>query len=194
MYAGAIGPSLLQIALFMAFIAVVSLVSPQKVPPLPPEALVPRDWRLWWRVLRGMVPSVVLIFMVLGTIFMGLATPTEAGAMGVVGAIVLAAVNRSLSWTLVRQAMGNTTRITAMVIYILIGATVFSLVFQGVDGGIWIEHLLSYLPGGATGFLIFVNIFIFLLAFFLDFFEIAFIVIPLLAPVCLLYTSDAADE
>jgi tripartite ATP-independent transporter DctM subunit len=183
MYAGAIGPSLLQIALFMAFIAVVSIVAPHKVPPLPPEALVPRDWRLWWRVLRGMVPSVVLIFMVLGTIFMGLATPTEAGAMGVVGAIVLAAINRSLSWTLVRQAMGNTTRITAMVIYILIGATVFSLVFQGVDGGIWIEHLLSYLPGGATGFLIFVNIFIFFLAFFLDFFEIAFIVIPLLAPV-----------
>ena len=183
MYAGAIGPSLLQIALFMAFIAVVSIAAPHKVPPLPPEALVPRDWRLWWRVLRGMVPSVVLIFMVLGTIFMGLATPTEAGAMGVVGAIVLAAINRSLSWTLVRQAMGNTMRITAMVIYILIGATVFSLVFQGVDGGIWIEHLLSYLPGGATGFLIFVNIFIFLLAFFLDFFEIAFIVIPLLAPV-----------
>ncbi|WP_368414212.1 TRAP transporter large permease subunit [Falsiroseomonas sp.] len=183
MYAGAIGPSFLQIALFMAFIAVVSIVAPHKVPPLPPEALAPRDWRLWWRVLRGMVPSIVLIFMVLGTIFMGLATPTEAGAMGVVGAIVLAALNRSLSWTLVRQAMGNTTRITAMVIYILIGATVFSLVFQGVDGGIWIEHLLSYLPGGATGFLVFVNIFIFLLAFFLDFFEIAFIVIPLLAPV-----------
>jgi len=183
MYAGAIGPSILQVALFMAFIALVSIFAPHKVPPLPPEALVPRDWRLWWRVLKGMVPSIVLIFMVLGTIFMGLATPTEAGAMGVVGAIVLAAVNRSLSWALVRQAMSNTMRITAMVIYILIGATVFSLVFQGVDGGIWIEHLLSYLPGGATGFLIFVNIFIFLLAFFLDFFEIAFIVIPLLAPV-----------
>ena len=183
MYAGAIGPSLLQIALFMAFIAVVSIVAPQKVPPLPPEALVPRDWRLWWRVLRGMVPSVVLIFMVLGTIFMGLATPTEAGAMGVVGAILLAAINRSLSWTLVRQAMGNTTRITAMVIYILIGATVFSLVFQGVDGSEWLHHLLADLPGGQTGFLIFVNVFVFLLAFFLDFFEIAFIVVPLLAPV-----------
>jgi TRAP-type mannitol/chloroaromatic compound transport system permease large subunit len=101
----------------------------------------------------------------------------------VVGAIVLAMINGRFSWGLLRQAMGNTMRITAMVIYILIGATVFSLVFQGVDGGIWIEHLLSYLPGGATGFLIFVNIFIFLLAFFLDFFEIAFIVIPLLAPV-----------
>jgi tripartite ATP-independent transporter DctM subunit len=121
--------------------------------------------------------------MVLGTIFMGLATPTEAGAMGVVGAVLLAALNGRLTWPLVREAMGNTMRITAMVIFILIGATVFSLVFQGVDGGIWIEHLLSYLPGGATGFLIFVNIFIFFLAFFLDFFEIAFIVIPLLAPV-----------
>jgi tripartite ATP-independent transporter DctM subunit len=183
MYAGAIGPSLLQVALFMAFIAIVSIVAPQKVPPLPPEALQPRDWRLWWRVLRGMVPSIVLIFMVLGTIFMGLATPTEAGAMGVVGAILLALINRRFSWSLLRQAMSNTMRITAMVIYILIGATVFSLVFQGVDGGIWIEHLLSYLPGGATGFLIFVNIFIFFLAFFLDFFEIAFIVIPLLVPV-----------
>jgi len=183
MYAGAIGPSILQVLLFMGFIAAVSIFAPQKVPPLPDEALAPRDWRLWWRVLKGMVPSVVLIFMVLGTIFMGLATPTEAGAMGVVGAIVLAALNRRLTWPLVRQAMGTTMRITAMVIYILIGATVFSLVFQGVDGGLWIEHLLSYLPGGATGFLIFVNIFIFLLAFFLDFFEIAFIVIPLLAPV-----------
>ena len=183
MYAGAIGPSLLQVALFMAFIAIVSIVAPHKVPPLPPEALQPRDWRLWWRVLRGMVPSIVLIFMVLGTIFMGLATPTEAGAMGVVGAILLALINRRFSWSLLRQAMSNTMRITAMVIYILIGATVFSLVFQGVDGGIWIEHLLSYLPGGATGFLIFVNIFIFFLAFFLDFFEIAFIVIPLLVPV-----------
>ncbi|HYF07192.1 MAG TPA: TRAP transporter large permease subunit [Acetobacteraceae bacterium] len=183
MYAGAIGPSLLQVALFIAFIAVVSIVAPHKVPPLPPEALVQRGWTLWWRVLRGMVPSIVLIFMVLGTIFMGLATPTEAGAMGVVGAVVLALINRRFTWALMREAMGNTMRITAMVIFILIGATVFSLVFQGVDGSHWIEHLLSQLPGGQTGFLIFVNVFIFFLAFFLDFFEIAFIVVPLLAPV-----------
>jgi len=183
MYAGAIGPSILQVLLFAAFIAVVSIVAPHKVPPLPPEALMARGWGLWWRVLKGMVPSIVLIFMVLGTIFMGLATPTEAGAMGVVGAILLAIANRRYSWALLREAMGNTMRITAMVIFILIGATVFSLVFQGVDGGKWIEHLLSHLPGGQTGFLIFVNVFIFFLAFFLDFFEIAFIVIPLLVPV-----------
>ncbi|MCW8085052.1 TRAP transporter large permease [Sabulicella glaciei] len=183
MYAGAIGPSFLQILLFLAFIAVVSVVAPHKVPPLPPEALAPRGWPLYWRVIKGMVPSIVLIFLVLGTIFMGLATPTEAGAMGTVGAVVLAVINRRFSWTLLFQAMGNTMRITAMVIFILIGATVFSLVFQGVDGSIWIEHLLSQLPGGQMGFLIFVNIFVFLLAFFLDFFEIAFIVVPLLAPV-----------
>jgi len=183
MYAGAIGPSILQILLFLGYIAAVSVLSPQRVPPLPDEALVQRGWTLWWRVLKGMVPSVVLIFLVLGTIFLGLATPTEAGAMGAVGAVALAVMNRRFSWTLLRQAMSNTMRITAMVIFILIGATVFSLVFQGVDGGLWIERLLSRLPGGVTGFLIFVNVFIFLLAFFLDFFEIAFIVIPLLAPV-----------
>ncbi|MBY0335427.1 MAG: TRAP transporter large permease subunit [Acetobacteraceae bacterium] len=183
MYAGAIGPSILQILLFVAFIAAVSVIAPHKVPPLPPEAITQRGWPLYWRVARGMIPSIVLIFLVLGTIFMGLATPTEAGAMGAVGAAVLAMINRRFSWTLLRQAMSNTMRITAMVIFILIGATVFSLVFQGVDGSHWIEHLLSHLPGGQTGFLIFVNIFVFLLAFFLDFFEIAFIVVPLLAPV-----------
>ena len=96
---------------------------------------------------------------------------------------MLAVVNGRFTWTLLREAMGNTMRITAMVIFILIGATVFSLVFQGVDGSLWIEHLLAGLPGGQVGFLIFVNIFVFFLAFFLDFFEIAFIVIPLLAPV-----------
>jgi tripartite ATP-independent transporter DctM subunit len=183
MYAGAIGPSILQVLLFVLFIMGVSIFQPHKVPPLPDDALVPRDWRLWWRVMKGMVPSIVLIFLVLGTIFLGLATPTEAGAMGAVGAVVLAILNRRFSWTLLRQAMGNTARISAMVIFILIGATVFSLVFQGVDGGLWIEHLLSHLPGGQTGFLIFTQVFIFFLAFFLDFFEIAFIVLPLLAPV-----------
>ena len=183
MYAGAIGPSLMQIGLFLLFIAGVSIFAPHKVPPLPPEARGTPGWPLIWRVLKGMVPSIVLIFLVLGTIFMGLATPTEAGAMGAVGAAGLAVVTGRYSWKLLREAMGNTMRITAMVIFILIGATVFSLVFQGVDGGLWLEHLLSGLPGGQTGFLIFTNLFVFFLAFFLDFFEIAFIVVPLLAPI-----------
>lgn len=183
MYLGAIGPSILQVALFAGYIFFLSLVRPSAMPPLPPEARTLHGWKLYWRVLSGMVPSMVLIFLVLGTIFMGLATPTEAGAMGAVGAIVLAWLHKRLTWPLVREGMGTTMRITAMVIFILLGSTVFSLVFQGVDGGLWIEHMLSGLPGGQLGFLIFVNIFIFILAFFLDFFEIAFIVIPLLAPV-----------
>ncbi|PZP48226.1 MAG: C4-dicarboxylate ABC transporter [Azospirillum brasilense] len=183
MYAGAIGPSILQILLFVGFIAVVSVVAPHKVPPLPEEARTQRGWPLIWRVAKGMVPSLVLIFLVLGTIGLGLATPTEAGAMGAVGAIALAMANGRYSWRLLREAMANTMRITAMVIFILVGATVFSLVFQGVDGGLWLEHLLSHLPGGQLGFLLFVNVFVFFLAFFLDFFEIAFIIVPLLAPV-----------
>jgi tripartite ATP-independent transporter DctM subunit len=130
-----------------------------------------------------MVPSIVLIFLVLGTIFMGLATPTEAGAMGAAGALALAAAQRRLTWPLVREGMSSTMRLTAMVVFILIGSTVFSLVFQGMDGGRWIEHMLTSLPGGQVGFLLFVNVFVFFLAFFLDFFEIAFIVIPLLVPV-----------
>ena len=130
-----------------------------------------------------MVPSLALIFIVLGTIFMGLATPTEAGAMGVVGAMLLAWINRRLTWNLIYQGMDMTMRLTAMVVFILLGARVFSLVFQGVGGGHWIEGMLTSLPGGVVGFLVFVNIFIFVIAFFLDFFEIAFIIVPLLAPV-----------
>jgi tripartite ATP-independent transporter DctM subunit len=183
MYKGAFGPSIAQTLLFMAYIFVMSRLRPQTMPPLPPEARTLHGWALWGRVIWGMVPSVVLIFLVLGTIFLGLATPTEAGAMGAVGAIILAALHRRLTWPLVRQAMDTTMRLTAMVVFILIGSRVFSLVFQGVNGREWIEHMLTGLPGGVVGFLIFVNLFIFFIAFFLDFFEIAFIIVPLLAPV-----------
>ena len=183
MYAGAIGPSLLQIGIFILYIAILAIFRPKMMPPLPKEARGDLDARLIIKVLMGMIPSIVLIFLVLGTIFMGIATPTEAGALGVVGAMILAAINGRFTLPLIRQGMESTMRITAMVVFILIGATVFSLVFQGMSGGRWIEHMLSGLPGGAIGFLIFVNIFIFILAFFLDFFEIAFIIIPMLAPV-----------
>jgi tripartite ATP-independent transporter DctM subunit len=183
MYLGAIGPSGLQILLFTLFILAVSLAQPRRLPALPPEARTLRGWALAAKVLWGMVPSLVLIFLVLGTIFLGLATPTEAGAMGAVGAIALAVLHRRYDNAMMWQAMMSTTRITAMVVFILIGATVFSLVFQGVNGGRWIEHILSDMPGGAVGFLIFVNVFVFFLAFFLDFFEIVFIVIPMLVPV-----------
>jgi tripartite ATP-independent transporter DctM subunit len=103
--------------------------------------------------------------------------------MGAVGSMILAALHRRLTGPLVEQALTSTMRLTAMVVFILIGSTCFSLVFQGMDGARWIEHLLTGMPGGVIGFLIFVNVFVFFLAFFLDFFEIAFIIIPLLAPV-----------
>ena len=182
MYLGAIGPSVLQVLLFVAFIFFVATFQPHKVPALPAEARTLRGWALLSKVAWGVVPSLVLIFLVLGTMFMGLATPTEAGAMGSVGSIVLAILHRRFSVPLLWSAMDQTMRITAMVLFILVGATVFSLVFQGVNGGRWIEHLLSGIPGGQLGFLIFVNIFIFFLAFFLDFFEIVFIVVPMLLP------------
>jgi TRAP-type mannitol/chloroaromatic compound transport system permease large subunit len=129
-----------------------------------------------------MVPPLFLIFLVLGTIFIGVATPTEGGAMGATGALILGALKRRLTWDLVRQATESTAKLSAFVVFILIGARVFSLTFYGVSGHIWVENLLTSLPGGQIGFLIFVNAFVFVLAFFLDFFELAFIVIPLLGP------------
>ena len=129
-----------------------------------------------------MVPPLFLIFLVLGTIFIGVATPTEGGAMGASGALILGALKRRLNWDLIRQATESTAKLSAFVVFILIGARVFSLTFYGVSGHLWVEHLLVSLPGGQIGFLFFVNAFVFVLAFFLDFFELAFIVIPLLGP------------
>ncbi len=129
-----------------------------------------------------MVPPLFLIFLVLGTIFIGVATPTEGGAMGAMGALILGGMKRRLTWDLVRQATESTAKLSAFVVFILVGARVFSLTFYGVSGHIWVEDLLTSLPGGQFGFLIFVNAFVFVLAFFLDFFELAFIVIPLLGP------------
>jgi tripartite ATP-independent transporter DctM subunit len=129
-----------------------------------------------------MVPPLFLIFLVLGTIFIGVATPTEGGAMGASGALILGTVKRRLTWDLVRQAVESTAKLSAFVVFILVGARVFSLTFYGVSGHIWVESMLTSLPGGQIGFLLFVNAFVFVLAFFLDFFELAFIVIPLLGP------------
>jgi TRAP-type mannitol/chloroaromatic compound transport system permease large subunit len=135
------------------------------------------------RVTFVLIPPLALIFLVLGTIFLGIATPTEGGAMGATGALIMAMARRRIDLQLMRQAMDTTMKLSCFVLFILIGSTVFSLSFQGVDGPRWVEHLLTSLPGGQLGFLIVVNILIFVLAFFLDFFELAFIVIPLLAPV-----------
>ncbi|MBL8485543.1 MAG: TRAP transporter large permease subunit [Rhodocyclaceae bacterium] len=139
--------------------------------------------RMAERVSFVLIPPLALIFLVLGTIFLGIATPTEGGAMGAVGALVMAVARKRLNVTLLRQSMAKTAELTAFVVFILVGARVFSLTFYGVNGHLWVEHLLLDLPGGQLGFLIVVNVLIFVLAFFLDFFELAFIVIPLLGPV-----------
>ncbi|HMN84869.1 MAG TPA: TRAP transporter large permease subunit [Bauldia sp.] len=135
------------------------------------------------RVVIVLVPPLALVFLVLGTIFLGLATPTEGGAMGALGAMLLALAKGRLPVALLKQALASTTRLCAFVLFILLGARVFSLTFYGVNGHVWVEHLLSGLPGGEVGFLVVVNLLVFFLAFFLDFFELAFIVVPLLAPV-----------
>jgi TRAP-type mannitol/chloroaromatic compound transport system permease large subunit len=139
--------------------------------------------RLAERIVFVLVPPLALIFLVLGTIFIGIATPTEGGAMGASGALVLAMLNNRLDWKLLRQAMDTTAKLSSFVVFILVGSTVFSLVFRGVDGDLWVEHLLLGLPGGQIGFLVVTNLLCFVLAFFLDFFELAFIVVPLLGPV-----------
>ncbi len=235
MYLGAWGPSLIQIVLFAGYTFMLSILRPEYLPPVPRTLY---GWPLVVKCMWGIIPAGVLIFLVLGTIMLGLATPTEAGAMGAVGAIILAVVRNApmtqfdkatfgigvagsfvgvlgsvmhlgtlvfrgsftvlfaamlwLCWrawqvadlrALIIQSFQSTMRLTSMVAFILVGATCFSIVFAGVDGGRWVEHLMTGLPGGVWGFLIVVNLFVFFLAFFLDFFEIAFIIVPLLAPV-----------
>jgi tripartite ATP-independent transporter DctM subunit len=162
----------------------IAIVKPHWVPALPPEAR--QQGTAWVKIVRlcvVLLPPLGLIFLVLGTIYLGIATPTEGGAMGATGALLMALARKRMSLTLLKQAMETTTRLTAFVVFILIGARIFSLTFYGVDGHKWVEALLINLPGGQVGFLIVVNLLIFVLAFFLDFFELSFIVVPLLAPV-----------
>ena len=139
--------------------------------------------RLAEQVTFVLIPPLLLIFLVLGTIFLGVATPTEGGAMGAVGALVMAVMRRRMGLSLLKQALNSTAKLSVFVMFVLVGSTVFSLTFQAVDGPIWVEHLFDRLPGGALGFLLFVNALIFVLGCFLDFFEIAFILLPLLAPI-----------
>lgn len=183
MYRGALTPALVLTALYAVFVLAVSLIWPAAMPALPVAARSLRGRALLAKSLSAMLPPLLLIFLVLGTIFMGIATPTEGGAMGATGALLLALAKGRLRREVLTQAMEATTRLTTFVIFILIGSTVFSLVFRLLDGDLWVESLLTGLPGGELGFLLVVNLLVFLLAFFLDFFEIAFIIVPLLAPV-----------
>lgn len=182
MYQGAMVPGLILTGFYFAFILLVTFIKPAAAPALPKEARTLHGAALAKRVLTTMVPPLLLIFLVLGTIFIGVATPTEGGAMGATGALGLALAHRRLNLSLLKQAMDSTAKLTSFVLFILIGSTVFSLIFRGVDGDLWVEGLLTGMPGGVIGFLLVVNLMVFLLAFFIDFFEIAFILVPLLAP------------
>jgi tripartite ATP-independent transporter DctM subunit len=183
LYQGALVPGLMLTGLYALYVLAMSFAQPATVPALPLSARSLTGLALARRVVVALVPPLALIFLVLGTIFMGWATPTESGAMGAVGALALAMINRRLNFALLKQAMDTTAKLSSFVLFILIGSTVFSLVFNAVNGDLWVEHLLGNLPGGKLTFLIVVNLMVFALAFFLDFFELAFIVVPLFAPV-----------
>jgi tripartite ATP-independent transporter DctM subunit len=183
MYAGAFVPGFVLTGLYFLYVILLAVFKPERVPALPSEARAIRGFKLALRVLTTLVPPLCLIFLVLGTIFLGVATPTEGGAMGATGALIMALSRRRLTWPLLRQAVQSTAKLTTFVVFILVGARVFSLTFYGVEGHRWVEHLLTSLPGGQIGFLIVVNLIVFFLAFFLDFFELSFIVVPLLGPI-----------
>lgn len=179
LFGAALLPGLILTGMYAVYIMGLALFSPEAAPALPPE-MRSSGIALLKRVILSLVPPLFLILVVLGSIFAGVATPTEAGALGAVGAMLLAAVNRQLSMTTLRAAMEETSRLTIMVIFLLIGSTAFALVFRGLDGDIWISDALTSVPGGALGFLIVVNLVVFVLGFFIDFFEIAFIIVPLI--------------
>jgi tripartite ATP-independent transporter DctM subunit len=183
MYLGAVLPALVLVGLLALYVAVASFIRPGLAPALPAEARAARGWALYRQVMFVMVPPLVLIFLVLGSIFLGIATPTEGGALGAVGSLALAWGKRRLNLKMLREALDSTTRLASFVMFILIGSTVFALVFRAVDGDLWVERLSTLVPGGVWGFIVVVNLLIFVLGFFLDFFEIAFILLPLLGPV-----------
>jgi len=190
LFLGSFVPGLILTGIYATYVAVIAFVKPNLAPALPKEVRDAAAEGLGRRVALVMLPPLALILVVLGSIFAGIATPTEAGALGAVGAVALTALNRRLTVDAVRNALDSTARLTIMVMFLLIGSTAFALVFRGLYGDVWIEEILSNLPGGAIGLLIIANLAVFVLGFFLDFFEIAFILIPLIAPAARLLEID----
>jgi tripartite ATP-independent transporter DctM subunit len=180
LFRAALVPGLILTGAYVAYVVGVAIIRPGDAPAMSEESLdIPRA-ELLRRVMGSMLPPLVLILVVLGSIFAGVATPTEAGSLGALGAMGLAATHGRLSMKALKAAMQDTTRLTIMVIVLLIGSTAFTLVFRGLNGDLWIADMLTDLPGGALGFLLVVNVIVFALGFFIDFFEIAFIVVPLI--------------
>jgi tripartite ATP-independent transporter DctM subunit len=190
LFVGSLLPGLGLAGLYALFVGVVALVRPNVAPALPAVERTLSGRALARRLAVAMVPPLVLVLVVLGSIFAGVATPTEAGALGALGAMALAAAHRRLDLRALRETMAETARLTSMVVFLLIGSTLFALVFRGLYGDVWIEDLLTNLPGGRVGLLIVANLAIFALGCFIDFFEIAFIIVPLLAPAAIALGID----
>lgn len=182
LFLGALFPGLILAGLYALYVIGVAIFQPDKAPALPPEARTLHGWELFRESLISIVPPLGLIFAVLGSIFFGIATPTEAGAVGAFGTMLLAVMNRNLSWSLMKGAARSTANITALVIMILFASTFFGLVFDGLGGQEYVKGLLTDLPGGYWGFIIVANIAIFLLGINLEFIEISFIAMPLFVP------------
>ena len=185
----ALVPGLILTGGYAAYVAILAFFNKEVAPALP-EHMRSTGMELAKQVVLSLLPPLILIVVVLGSIFAGIATPTEAGALGAVGAMLLAMANRSLTMSALRSAMEDTSRLTIMVVFLLIGSTAFALVFRGLEGDLWIEGALTGIPGGALGFLIVVNLVVFVLGFFIDFFEIAFIIVPLIVPPALILGVD----
>ncbi|MFT4975994.1 MAG: tripartite ATP-independent transporter DctM subunit [Myxococcota bacterium] len=190
LFVGALLPGLSLACMYALYVVVIALLYPSSAPALPASERAMSGGALWSRVWLVMVPPLALILLVLGSIFAGVATPTEAGALGGVGAMILAALRGRLTLATLRASLEETTRLTTMVVFLLVGSTAFALVFRGLYGDIWIEELLTNLPLGALGFLVVANLTIFILGFFIDFFEIAFIILPLLVPAAVALEID----
>ncbi len=183
LFQAAIGPGLLLIGVYVVYILIYTYLNPEAAPALPVDEDIEHKHQQYVRALKAIIPPLALILIVLGSIFAGIATPTESSALGGIGALVLAAVYGQFSWKMVYESAQETVKISAMVFAILLGATAFSMAFTYTGGDYIVEEVLTNLPGGATGFLVLSMIAILILGFFIDFVEISFIIVPILAPV-----------
>ena len=186
LFAGAVMPGMLLIGLFLLYILVYSFLRPKAAPVIDRARMNADPQRtLARRVIKSLVPPLTLVMAVLGSIFFGIASPTESAAIGALGAMLLAAGHGRLTRANLTETMRNTTRLTSMVFIILVGATAFGLVFRGLHGDDLVHRLMTTLPGGEWGFIVMSMLLIFVLGFFLDFLEICFIVVPILAPIAI---------
>ncbi|BCL62343.1 C4-dicarboxylate ABC transporter [Desulfomarina profundi] len=191
LFVGALLPGLVLVGLYIFYIAIIAFLKPDAAPALPNEVLKSvTGYKLWVKVGKVLIPPLLLIMGVLGSILAGLATPTEAASVGCVGGIVLTAFKGQLNLKILREVMITTTHVNCMVFVILLGASMFSLVFRGFEGDVVVHHMLTSLPGGVASAFLVVMLIMFIMGFFLDFFEITFVVVPIVGPILLMMGLD----